>query len=281
MIDPLWVWFGVVCVASAAGFCVGRVGSQRSPAWARWLAGGASFTLALWLVLHHRPDAALRLMPAALLSRIEGVAAAPAFMVLCGIASAHATARWRRPMVLSAAGFGLVYLVRGGLWMIQPTPAAALANAVSVGPVVQTQDWSCVPASCATALHLLGVPTSEAEMGRLTGARPGVGSTLVRAVDGLERRLDGQPFQPRLVRLNDSGDLRYIPGPVLTALRLEPGQRHMVVIVAADHAGVRLADPSIGRAIMDWPAFEQAFDGQVILFDGAPVDPVAALAATY
>ncbi|MEM9296557.1 MAG: hypothetical protein AAGA57_12200, partial [Planctomycetota bacterium] len=119
MIDPLWLWFFVVCLASAGGFALGRYGALRSPIWSRWLAGGASFVLIVWLTLNHRPDAALRIVPAAWLSRIEGVAAAPAFLILCVIASAHASARWRRPMVMSAAGFGLVYLVRGGLWMIQ------------------------------------------------------------------------------------------------------------------------------------------------------------------
>ena len=84
--------------------------------------------------------------------------------------------------------------------MIQSTPRNAFGRQTSSGPVMQSQDYSCVPAACATALNQLGLPTTEAEMAELTQTRPGTGATLIRALAGLRERLAGTSFSVELVQ---------------------------------------------------------------------------------
>jgi len=270
MLDANTCWFvgavlfiGVVAVGGAA---VGRgaLGAVRASV------GAAVAWMLAWAWLVHHPDVALKFIPVELLSRIEGFGGVPAFMFLLGVLWSRTRLSRQRVVVVWAAAFGGIYFVNGGLWLLQDTPTSVMGHTyadATTGVVLQTQDYSCVPASCATALNLLGLPSTEAQMARLTDTRPGTGATVLRALRGLNKRLDGSPLRARLLALTAQG-VQHLKLPALTPLQHERTRRHMVVILACNDRGVWLMDPMTGLDQMDIEAFRSVFVGQVIVFDG-------------
>ena len=270
MLDVNTCWFlGAVLftgVAGSAGVMVGR----GVPGTIRASVGGAVAWMLGWAWLVHHPDVAVEFISVEFLSRVEGFGGVPAFMFLLGVLWSRTCLNRQRVVVVWAAAFGGVYFVHGGIWLLQDTPAAVMGHSVAGetrGLVMQSQDYSCVPASCATALNLLGVPSTEAQLAHLTDTRPGSGATVLRALRGLNTRLTGSPLQARLLALTAEG----VPSlhlPALTPLQYERTRRHMVVILASNEDGVWLMDPMAGVMRMDSEAFRSLFVGQVIVFDG-------------
>jgi ABC-type bacteriocin/lantibiotic exporter with double-glycine peptidase domain len=130
----------------------------------------------------------------------------------------------------------------------------------------QSQDYSCVPAACATALNLLGLPSTEMQMAELTQTRPGTGATLIRALDGLDRRLMGTGW--RAVLLEPSvGELERLPLPALTPLQFEASRQHMVVVSRFAYDGVWVMDPMDGYTYFSREEFEAAYRRRVIVFE--------------
>jgi ABC-type bacteriocin/lantibiotic exporter with double-glycine peptidase domain len=113
---------------------------------------------------------------------------------------------------------------------------------------------------------MLGVPTSEAAMTDLTHTRAGSGATLIRAMAGLQQRLANTRFAVALIE-TDYEALRNMPTPMLTSLRFEPTQRHMVVIQRIEGDAVWVADPQIGQMYYSKDEFLRYFNGQVLVFE--------------
>lgn len=260
------VWFIVMAVLAAAAFAVG-LWAGRGGVWrARlWLAGSLVLLLACsWL--NRRPDVALQIIRPGMLSYLEGIYATPVFMLILGIAWMRGTRLRQRGLTILAVCIGIFFFLHGGLWMLQSTPLSALANDTSNGMILQTQDFSCVPASCATALNAIGIPSTEAQMAELTQTRSGSGATLVRAVDGLSQRLADTPWKVELIETTlDSFD--ELPLPALTVV---PGRnatiRHMVVILKSRYGMLLVADPADGPKWVDRREFAQGYNGYVIVF---------------
>ena len=259
------VWFVALAVVTGLAFTFGRwLGSgsrQRA-----WMALGLGFMgLGLWAWLMRHPVVAVHMIPLSLLAHIEGTGAAPMFMLVLGVVFALAQRPRQRRVVYFAIGLGGLYFVNGGLWMLQTTPASVLGNSVQGRVVLQTQDYSCVPAACATALNRLGYPSSEAEMALMTQTRPGTGATVIRALEGLRQRLAGTGVRPELVQPTYE-ELTAAPMPAVTALQFEATRRHMVVLERVAAKGVLLADPEIGEYFLDRPDFAKVYTGQAIIF---------------
>jgi predicted double-glycine peptidase len=199
------------------------------------------------------------------LRHTEGVGAVPLFMIVIGVAWSRARRPRQRRMTALAACFGAVYFVQGSMWMLQSTPTAVLGATPGSRVVMQSQDFTCVPASCATALNHLGIRSTEAEMAALTDARPGTGSTMIRAMHGLRHRLAGTGISLDLVQ-PDYDQLRSLHPPLLTPLRLDPRQMHMVVILSVHHDFVRIADPQEGVIYLTRQEFNEVYTGQVLCF---------------
>jgi hypothetical protein len=259
------VWFVAMAAAAAlswfAGVLLGRTG--------RGSVGGLMLGVALlggWAYLAHHPAVAVRMIPVGVLSQIEGVAAVPVFMFVIGIVWAASSVPRQRRVAAWAAMLGTVYFLQGGMWMLQTTPAAGFASDVHRGAVLQSQEYSCVPAACATALNMLGLYTSEAEMAHLTRTRPGTGATTIRAMHGLTQRLEGTPFRVQLLHLRPD-ELRSLDMPALTPLQFERTRRHMVTLLDANEHGVWIADPMDGPRLLDWGAFRASYTGQVLAFE--------------
>ena len=260
-------WFAGAVVMMCGTALVGVVIGLRSDGAARAAAAAAVAWMLGWAWLIHHPAVALEVLPLEMLSRVEGFGGVPGFMLILGIAWARSPLNRQRMVVAWAGVFGVVYFINGGLWLLQSTPSAVMGHTSGETYVLQSQDYSCVPAATATALNILGLPTSEAEMAAATDTRPGTGATVIRALRGLETRLNGTDLYPRLLEV-DLIALRGMPLPMLTPLQFEPDRRHMVVIVSLRSNGVWLMDPMMGLASYDWATFGEHFRGQVIAFEG-------------
>ncbi|MBB6431325.1 cysteine peptidase family C39 domain-containing protein [Algisphaera agarilytica] len=249
----VFAWWGGVCLGRGHAW-VGRL----------TIVAGIGLILAWgWLIRH--PATAVSLIPVGILSRIEGVGGVPLFMMVLGAAWARCEVARQRVVIGWAMMFGAIYFVNGGMWMLQETPASVMGQTVSAHDIRQSQDYSCVPAACATALNLLEIPSTEKEMAELTQTRPGTGATMIRALDGLERRLRGGELRPILSapRYEELSDL---PMPLLTPLQFEATRQHMVVIVKVTDDGVWFMDPMDGYQYFVHEEFSRLYRNQVIEF---------------
>lgn len=257
-------WFIGIAALSVVTCAVG-VQLGQSTDWARRLGLFVGVVLlVIWTWLRYHPAVAVHVIPVGVLSRIEGTAGVPLFMLVVGITWSRGRQAREKRTVVWAGILGAVYFLQGGLWMLQATPQVGFADTASGGAVRQSQEYSCVPAACATALNLLGIHTSEAEMARLTHTRPGTGATILRAMDGLRQRLEGKPY--RVVLLQPSIDeLQAIPLPALTPLRFERTRHHMVTLIRTEKHGVVVADPVEGSIYFSWKNFSQYYTEQLLV----------------
>lgn len=260
-------WFLILAALSCGGFLIGTRLGHAAPRRA-WITMSASLLLILiWQWLQQQPHLVVLAIPAHILSYMEGIAAVPLFMLIVGTLWSLATFPRQRRWAAVGLMVGVLYFLSGGWWMLQSTPRQAFAHSlVEDGVVMQSQDYSCVPAACATATQYLGLPTSEAEMAQLTNTRPGTGATLVRALAGLQTRLSGTEWHPRLMQPNYR-QLMALEGPMVAPLQFELTRRHMVVILKTGPFSVQIADPYSGMVEMDRREFEQVYGGMVILFE--------------
>jgi len=161
---------------------------------------------------------------------------------------------------------GTIYFLHGGLWMLQSTPTQSFAQTHDSAVVRQSQNFSCVPAACATALGYLGVDSSEAEMADLTQTRAGSGATLIRAMEALQRKLAGTGIQVKMLE-PEYAQLLGLEMPLLTPLHLELGRQHMVTVLRADESGAWVADPLQGELYVPRQRWQEAYTRRVITFE--------------
>ncbi len=265
-------WFFIAVMLSVAGWLAGRRAGVAGERPARLVAVVAVVLLVAWTWLLRHPSVSVTLLPVSLLARIEGIGSVPLFTLILGACWERARVPRQRLVIGWAAALGLAYLVNGGGWLLQRTPEAAFASAA--GPaagtgmalVFQSQDFSCVPAACATLLNAWGEPSSEAEMARLTRTRIGTGSTTLRALDGLANRLHGTKLRPVLLEV-DIDDLARLPFPLLTPLQYEASRQHMVAIERPHAEGFVVLDPVDGTYWVERDRLEAAFTGRVIVIE--------------
>lgn len=262
-------WFMIqALVALAALWWGGRVGAGSTTRMWAWLAVGF-FMLGCWGWLKHHPAVAVNALPLELLYYIEGTGAVPAFMLIVGIAYGRSRMARQKRVAALAMGLGIIYFLQGGMWMVQTAPQAAYGGSTQTTEgtlVLQSQEYSCVPAACATALRMLNVQTSESEMAELTQTRPGTGATLIRAMEALRTKLAGNDIGVNLYS-PDYRQLQKMPMPALTPLQLESSQQHMVVLMGVRKEGVRIADPQAGFIFMNRDEFERVYTNQIIVFE--------------
>lgn len=255
----------MVAAALAMGWLLGRGSNQR--AWlTMFIALGG---LCLWSWLQRRPAFSSTFIPAQTLQYLEGTLAVPFFMVIVGVAWARSAVLRQRLIVGAGALAGIVLFLQGGMWMLLPTPVNALATSVPPAHVVmQSQEYSCVPAASATALNLMGHQSSEAQMAILTNTRPGTGATAVRAAHGLQSRLSGSGVRVRLVEAGVN-QLALLPTPMLLTVNFDrnQGYNHMIVLMHVNAQGAQVADPQDGLFFVPWSAFRDVIAGPAIVFD--------------
>ena len=258
-------WFLLVALLSWGAWLAGVRIAGRSRRAARCTLVTAGSLLVMWVWLMKRPAVAAEILPIGVLSQIEGVGSLPWFMLLLGAAWARSVRPRQKVVIGWAMLLGLMVFVNGGRWMLQSTPSAVMGAERGALTVLQSQDYTCVPASCATMLNRLGHRTTEAEMAELTRTRPGVGSTSMRAVDGVNRLLAQAGVPERAVLLELELD-EVTDGllPVMTPVNLEPGRRHMVVITGHRRGFIEVVDPMEGTTLYERDEFRAIYGGHVV-----------------
>ncbi len=264
------LWFSLVAALGLLALLGGH-GLGRGPRWRARLGLVLSLLLmGFWGWLVQRPELAVQVIPAGWLYYLESTLATPFFMLGLGVVWGLSPHPQQHRIAAAGALVGAGLFVYAGLWMIQPPPHLDDAQASPTGLVLQSTDYSCVPAACATAINQLrlpGVPATEAEMAQLTTTRPAQGATLIRAMEGLNQRLAGTPVRARIIHPTVE-QLRILKGPLLTPLRVleVPGQSHMVVVMSIDERQVLLADPDRGRVTLPRAEFDARYLGHAISF---------------
>ena len=263
-------WFFTAVMLSVGGWMLGRRAGLRGDAATHCTAAAGLLLLLAWTWLLKNPATGVRLLPVRLLSRAEGTGSLPMFALVLGVCWQRARCARQKAVVVAAVAAGLVSLFNGGGWLLQRTPEAAFAEAPmpagSAGLVFQSQDFSCVPAACATLLHRWGVPASEARMARLTRTRAGTGSTTLRALEGLATHLVGTDLRPVLLEVGVE-DLSGLPLPLITPLQYEPTRQHMVAVERAIGDGFVLLDPVDGSHWVSTAELRAHFTGRVIVLE--------------
>ena len=263
MDDVAWfiltVLIGVACWRGGCAAGARSAGCARGAAWA----GVTGLVLWAWLMKH--PEVACRAIPLWLLARTEGVGMVPFFFGLMGVAWSCAGRPRQRAAVGWAVALGLLVFTHNGRWMLQATPVEVLGSTHGDALVLQSQDYTCVAASSASLLNRLGHRTSEAEMAELTRTRPNVGSTSIRAADGINRLLISRTTAKRASILSlPMSQLHSLDEPFLTPLRSAPGTLHMVLVLHVKPTSVELFDPVTGPQRIPPELFAEAYTGHII-----------------
>lgn len=138
--------------------------------------------------------------------------------------------------------------------------------------VTQSTSSDCGPAALATLLrYYLDIPTSEAEMIRLTQSNAKIGSTFLKLQQAAEAKgCSADSFRMTFETLKQQ--LSAYPGPVMVRTLLP--QPHFSVLLAINNDSVYMADPSAGNIILSPKLFLSRW-----LFPGSDVGLVFIAAA--
>lgn len=267
--EPSVGWFVAQVAAGVLALVIGLTCGRRSKRLGIGVIIAGLGMLLGWGWLVHHPSVPVHFLDPGLYRYVEGTGAAPLFLLVMGALWGIASQARQKRLAGWSSGLAVIYFIHGGMWMIQGTPQYGFAETTNAKDVVlQSQEFSCVPAACATALNKIGVPTSEAEMATLTDTRPGTGATIIRAMHGIRSRLAfDQPQKANVALIEVTVDeLRGLSMPLITPLRVDSRQRHMVVIVRLDATGAWVADPVVGMIYLTEPELRASFTGQVLGF---------------
>ncbi len=260
------LWFLCLGTLSVLALTAGMWLAARSRRWAWQGMSLALLCLVLWVWLNRHPSVAVHLIPLHWLAQVEGTGAVPFFMFIMGVLWQRSALPRQRRVTVLAMGLGVVYFLNGGLWMLQTTPRSLPGQTIPGDITWQSVDFSCVPAACATALNRLSVPTTEAEMAHLTRTRPGFGATMIRAMDGLTRKLQSTGWRVIFVQPTYE-ELRLYPMPALTPIQTGTTLRHLVVLDGITPEGVHITDPQVGKTFLNAADFQRVYCHQAIVFD--------------
>lgn len=134
------------------------------------------------------------------------------------------------------------------------------------GVILQTSAFTCVPASAANALTVLGISASEREMARLAGTT--VLGTSPGEVIGCLRK-EGVSARKALLSVDD---LRHLGSPAILLVDY-PGLGPLSHAIMFDHFEGDIAhviDPLTGRAKLTIPSLEEQWRGHAIRLSLAP-----------
>lgn len=199
--------------AFAAGFALAR----RSRRAALAAAGVVLGLVVLKAVLHWRPEWEAALFPWVDYVYFQGYWLYPTALLFFGLATGQLPVRWNRAVVASVAAAVFAHSLWAGRWMVVPLDDSSTRRADARHHCRQSSGYTCVPAACVSFLSHLGINATEGEMARLCLTRRR-GTTFFNTYRGLVLKLDGRPFDVRIVRL-DVRALRALGGPAVVAVR--------------------------------------------------------------
>jgi len=215
----------------------------------RVLSSIGAIGVGLAAVIRFRPAILHATFPLDVTIWFEGVIAVFPWMLLAGALSvASFEARLQRATPYFAT-LGIVYYLFGAIWMILPDIDldGHEIGLMPTGVFIQSAPDTCAAASAATALHFLGVETTEQEMINAVRARPGRGSTLGRVALGLREELaPGWTVSIENLDALDIAQQARMNRPLLAVIRSAFGADHMIVVLGYCPSGILVANPSPG-----------------------------------
>lgn len=200
--------------------------------------------------LRLRPALLHQMMPLEVSVWLDGLVPVFPWMLLVGVlATGETTQQLRRAAPLMVV-LGAVYFLFGGIWMLLPTiRVGAPEDLTPVGIILQNRPDTCVPASAANALRMMGVPASEERMCGIVMAKPTRGSSLARAAYGLRTYLRNYDLSVTLrdIDADQAADTATRERPALIVIRSGFAADHMVVLLGrTDDGNILIANPSPG-----------------------------------
>jgi len=245
---------GAMLLGGVLGWWVSRRGN-----WS-WLAVYAvGMALVGICVLQSRfPIVALRVLPPWFVAGPHRfpLAAMAIVVVLIPLGTRLRDAGQRRRMVLLLAAMGLVV---GGIPAVSAERAVAELSTIpdgwfADGVCRQQTDYTCGPAAAATGLRLLGIRTSEAELGILARTSPAEGTSAPVLATVLAQRFAGDGLKVELRRFTDLDSLRKA-GLVLVEVHLAPLVNHWICVREVTDHQVVVGDPNSGWHAMSHKEF--------------------------
>jgi len=217
------MWYFAAALISAAAFAAGLwLGRARRRGLAAWIV-----VLALLLakgVLNQRPAWEFALFPWPFYVYLQGYVGFPLGLLCLGIAAALLPRGRKRNAVVVLAAFTFAVSLWTERWMLVEPDDSSTRRADAEHHCIQSSPFSCGPAACVTVLHSLGIESTEGEMMRLCRTPPYWGTSLFRIARGLRLRLEGLPYEVRIV---DGDEVRRLRAPAIMA----PSRLHAVALL--------------------------------------------------
>jgi hypothetical protein len=228
------MWYFATALISVVAFAAGlRLGRRRRRGLAAWV---VVLTLLLAKgVLNKRPAWEFALFPWPFYIYLQGYIGFPLGLCCLGIAAAMLPRGRKRNAVLILAAFTFAVSAWTERWMLVEPDDSSARRADADHHCIQSSRFSCGPAVCVTVLSSLGVEATEGEMMRLCRTPPYWGTSLFRIARGLRLKLEGLPYEVRIV---DGDAVRRLRAPAVVA----PSRLHAVAVLFEGDVAI-LHDP--------------------------------------
>ncbi len=243
---------GAMLLGGSIGWWVSRRGNW---AWLAVYSVGLAL-LGIYIALARFPVFAIHVLPPSVVASPHRfpIAAMAIVLVLVPIGTRLRDVGQRRRLVALLGAMGLVV---GGI------PAVSAQRAIpeltrlpdgwfADGVCRQQTDYTCGPAAAATGLRLLGIRTTEGELGLLAGTSPAEGTPATVLAAVLSQRFAGDGLHVELRRFRDIESLRKA-GLVLVEVHLAPLVNHWICVREVTESHVVVGDPTVG-----WQALTHA-----------------------
>lgn len=243
-------WFCGLAVVAFAMLLIGRRFGRCKPAVSNTVLVLAVIGVGLAAGLRLRPVLLHQLIPLDVSIWLDGLVPVFPWMLLTGVLSTGETTHSLRRAAPLMIVLGVVYFLFGGIWMLLPSIHIGEPEEVSpAGIIIQNRHDTCVPASAANALRMMGIPATEERMCSVVMAKPTRGSSLARAAYGLRAYVlqHDLTLSLRDLSADEAVDLANHEKPVLIVIRSGFAADHMVVLLGrTDQGNVLIANPSPG-----------------------------------
>jgi hypothetical protein len=169
-----------------------------------WVAAAAARA-----VLMLRPDWETRAFPWPAYAFYQRHWVFPMGCFILGYAGGRLPVRWNRAMIWSLGGLLFGWSLASGAWMLREPCPGERGVPPRGAMTVQSTEYNCAPAVCATLLRCWGIDESEHRMAQLCLCTPGKGTNLFDKYRGLKLAAEGSGLRARVasVRLADLGRL--------------------------------------------------------------------------
>jgi hypothetical protein len=168
-------------------------------------------------------------------------------------------------LILTTAAAILLLITPFNRQLFHRLDCSQLEDKWADGVCLQTSSYTCVPASCATLVKMLGGSVTERELAIEAGTSE-LGTETWYMMRALRRH--GYEMEIRWAK-----SLADIPAPAI--LGVEYGDiGHAVVMMSKDKTGPEIGNPKALRRHYSWKAFERVYHPELVYYTIGPRTPV-------